>query len=117
MKKHTKKSWTYSDDMELVKLYNEGKSSKFLAENFNRSVSAISARVSRFREYGYIDSSHNPRSDFSRETMAEMKDAVSRFEKISSIPLEWKVDWAERNKKNLLQVGDKLSKLYEKERE
>ena len=116
MKRHTKKQWTYKDDMEMIKLFNEGRSTRFIAEYFGRTKGAISGRLSQFRNYGYIEGQISPRSDYDSETIAEMKDAITRFEKISSIPMEWKMDWAERNDKNLLQVGDELSRLYKKER-
>lgn len=116
MGKHTKEAWTYSDDMKLTQLYNEGKSYKFLAESFDRSESAISSRVSKIREYGFIEETNHNRADFTKTSLAEMRDAVKRFDKISSIPFDWKVDWAERNNKNYIQIGRELSKMYEKVR-
>ena len=111
-----RKSWTYEKDMEIIKLFNEGKTIKFLSQYFGVTYNAISSRLSTFREFGYINDPVASQSSLSRETIAEMKDAVSRFDTIANIPFEWKSDWAERNRKNLTQIGHELSKLYKEER-
>ena len=113
MKTKKQVNWTYEKDMKLIELYRDGRSNKFLSEYFGASSAAISTRVSDFRKFGFIKEKVQTRSPFDRETFAEMKDSVTRFDTIADIPNEWKTDWAQRNGKNLLQVGKELSKLYE----
>lgn len=43
-------AWTYESEMNLLKMYNEGKSYEEIAETLNRSVSAIAVKNARLRK-------------------------------------------------------------------
>ena len=113
MRRQKQMKWTYEKDMELIKMYNEGRSTKFIAEYFGSTNGSISGRLSNFRKYGYISEEVRTTTSFDRETVAEMKETIARFDTIAEIPIEWKADWAERNEKNFVQVGTELEKMYE----
>ena len=112
--KNKRKNWSYKEDMNIINLYNKGRSVKFIAEVHKVKTAAIYTRLSTLRTFGYITDPISNRRSLDRETIAEMKDAVERFPKIADIPNEWKFDWAEINDKNLTQIGIEISKLYEK---
>ena len=111
------KKWTRKDDMELIKLFNEGRSTKFVSEYFNVSDSSVLTRKSTFSRAGLIkgnNASLNPKFDI--EVTKEMKDAVRRFGKMSEIPEEWIFDWSERVDGNIHSTIRQLEKLYNEER-
>lgn len=109
------KKWTRKDDMELIKLFNEGRSTRFVAEYFKVSTSAVSTRKSAFTKAGLIKDTVL-RTSFDIEITKEMKDAIQRFGKMSEIPEEWIFDWAERVDANLVSIINKLERLYNEER-
>ena len=115
VKNKDSKKWTRKDDMELIKLFNEGRSIRFVAEYFKVSTSSVSTRKSAFTRVGFINDK-SLRSSFNIEITKEMKDAVQRFGKLSEIPEEWTFDWAERIDGNLMSIITKLERLYNEER-
>ena len=117
VKNKDSKKWTRKDDMELIKLFNEGRSTKFVSEYFNVSDSSVLTRKSTFARAGLIkgnNASLNPKFDI--EVTKEMKDAVHRFGKMSEIPEEWIFDWSERVDGNIHSTIRQLEKLYNEER-
>ena len=111
------KSWSYKDDKELIKYYNEGKSTKWIANYFQATEGSIYARAAAFRQAGLIKEGGGQHANFDQETIKEMEDAVRRFGKMSLIPDEWIDGWAQQNKgANILSVINFLKKVYEKER-
>ena len=117
VKNKDSKKWTRKDDMELIKLFNEGRSIRFVAEYFKVSTSSVSTRKSAFARAGLIKGDNatlNPNFDI--EVTKEMKDAVRRFGKLSEIPEEWIFDWSERVDGNIFSTISQLEKLYNEER-
>jgi len=116
-KNKNRKKWTRKDDLELIKLFNEGKSTKFVSEYFNISDASALTRKSVFARAGLIKGDSvalNPNFDI--EVTKEMKDSVRRFGKLSEIPEEWIFDWSERVDGNIYSTIRQLEKLYNEER-
>ena len=109
------KKWTRKDDLELIKLFNEGRSARFVAEYFKVSSSSVTVRKSKFTKAGLIKSEVS-RIPYDDEITKEMKDSVKRFGKLSEIPEEWIFDWAERIDGNIMSIVSKLEKLYSEDR-
>ena len=117
VKNKNRKKWTRKDDLELIKLFNEGRSTKFVSEYFNVSDASVLTRKSVFARAGLIKGDNallNPNFDI--EVTKEMKDAVQRFGKLSEIPEEWIFDWSERVDGNIYSTIGQLEKLYNEER-